>query len=314
MNILEDEYLEIFGNDATIYKTVVNKIETTIFNNSECDHTNALSFPDGMGVCKDCGENLDKTQLSACDHENTFEDGNGLFICKKCHTEFENFDFTPEWSFYRDKDFSFSKDPARCHRTYFPGRGLEKVFEEHKINIPEAIRTQVEMKYDKIVGPKTVRGKGRKAIIAACLFHAYQEFGQFRTSDYVRNLFKLSKKNMSNGLSEYYKIYPLARTQHTRPEDLLRWILILTNINQSHYRKIVQISRYLENSSSLLKRSSPQSVASAIVYFYLCLNPTYKNQLGLTKNKFAEQALLSDITVTKLVKEAANISQCMVTM
>jgi hypothetical protein len=88
----------------------------------------------------------------------------------------------------------------------------------------------------------------------------------------------------------------------------------LTGIDKKHYKNIIKISRSIENSSRLLKRSSPQSVASAIIYFYLCLNPEYKAELGLTKNKFAELALLSDITVSKLVREAQMICNCVVQM
>jgi len=323
MVTFDDEYLEVFGGDQEVFDIVVAKIRHDVFEpleNEKCSHKNIESFPDGQGYCTDCGVSFrdvsrirDKSSLE-CLHENIYEDDNGLYICRDCNSEIEVLDFEPEWRYYGSADNRSAKNPERCHRSRSSGRGIRKVFEEHQIDAPYAIVAQVESKYEKVVGEDTVRGKGRKAIIAACLFHAYTEFGEYRTTDYVRNLFKLTKKQMSGGLTRYYRAFPEARTLHTRPENLLRWILTLTGVNQDHYRKIVQISRYLENSSRLLKRSSPQSVASAIVYFYLCLNPEYKSQLGLTKNRFAERALLSDITVTKLVKEAATISQCVVTM
>jgi transcription initiation factor TFIIIB Brf1 subunit/transcription initiation factor TFIIB len=186
------------------------------------------------------------------------------------------------------------------------------MFAENRVDIPDAIRKRVESKYMKIVGNETVRGKGRKAIVAACLFYVYPEFGEYRTSDYIRGLFELDKKNMSAGLSRYYEVFPEARNLEIRPVDLIRWILTLTGIKISHYRKIVKIAQYLEGSSQLLERSSPQSVASAIVYFYLCLHPKYKHELGLTKNRFADKTMLSDITVGKLVKEAAAVGRCVV--
>lgn len=323
MATFDDEYLEVFGGDQEVFDIVAAKIRHDVFEpleNEKCSHKNIESFPDGQGYCTDCGVSFrdvsrirDKSSLD-CLHENTYEDDNGLYVCRDCNSEIEVLDFEPEWRYYGSADNRSAKNPERCHRSRSSGRGIRKVFEEHQIDAPDAIVAQVESKYEKVVGEDTVRGKGRKAIIAACLFHAYTEFGEYRTTDYVRNLFKLTKKQMSGGLTRYYRAFPEARTLHTRPENLLRWILTLTGVNQDHYRKIVQISRYLENSSRLLKRSSPQSVASAIVYFYLCLNPEYKSQLGLTKNRFAERALLSDITVTKLVKEAATISQCVVTM
>jgi len=113
---------------------------------------------------------------------------------------------------------------------------------------------------------------------------------------------------MFEGLTYYYNSFPEASIMTEKPENLLKWILTLTGIDQQHYRKIVRICRFIDNSTVLLKRSSPQSVASAVVYFYLCMNPQYREELGLTKNKFAEKVFLSDITVTKLVKEAEKVT------
>ena len=331
MTFYDDEYLEIFGGDELLFDKIATTLQQGLFDpldKDPCSHVNIEKFPNLEGYCVDCGMNIPDIgefqrikeseittkQPEKCPHENTYEGDNGLHLCKDCNQEIEIFNFEPEWRYYHGSDNRSSKDPARCHRGRAPGKSLSKMFEELKIDVPDAIKAQVESKYNKVVGNNTVRGKGRKSIVAACLFYTYREFGEYRTSDYVRNLFKLTKKNMSDGLSDYYTAFPEARTEHTTPENLLRWIFTLTGVDQSHYRKVVQISRYLENSSRLLERSSPQSVASAIVYFYLCLFPEHKFELGLTKNKFAEKALLSDITVTKLVREAAVISQCMVAM
>ena len=84
----------------------------------------------------------------------------------------------------------------------------------------------------------------------------------------------------------------------------------MSGIHISHYRKILRIARYLKDASQSLKRSNPQSVSAAILYFYLCLNPEYKAKLGLSKTKFAARVNLSDITVTKLVREVSRISKC----
>ena len=325
MATFDDEYLEVFGGDKEVFDLIVAKIQTDVFEplkNKKCSHKNIESFSNCQGYCTDCGVNFrdishihsKEEEYLKCLHENTYKDNNGLHVCRDCTAEIEILDFEPEWRYYGSMDNYSAKNPERCHRFRSSGRGIIKVFDDHQIVVQGAVKAQVDVKYNKIVGGGTVRGKGRKAIIAACLFYTYKEFGEYRTSDYIRNLFDLTKKQMSCGLSKYCRTFPKARTLHTRPENLIRWILTLTGINQEHYRKIVEISRYFENTSRLLKRSSPQSVASAIVYFYLCLNPEYKATLGLTKNRFAEKALLSDITVTKLVKEAAKISKCMIEM
>ena len=85
--------------------------------------------------------------------------------------------------------------------------------------------------------------------------------------------------------------------------------MIRTDINFSHLRRINKLCHYLENRSALLNRSNPQSVAAAIVYLYLCLEPEYKEKLGMSKIKFAHIVNLSDITITKLGKESQRIIQ-----
>lgn len=292
------EYLDIFGDQATFqrFTETINK-EAFATLSKKCLHSKA-SNEDGVYICKECG-------MSKCLHENMYESDGGLRICEDCGIEETTLEFDSEWKYT-------SRDTSRCHRTKSNTRSIDKVFDESKADVPEAIRALTEKKVKKIVGDETVRGKGRKAIVAASLLHVYRAQGDIRTSDEIRTDFNLSKKSMSAGLRKYYEKFPDDRTKHVQPEDLIRRILILTNIPLSHYRKIVHIAKYLENSSRLLNHSSPQSVASAIVYLYLCMNPELKNSLDLTKTRFAERAKLSDITVTKLVKEASVIVGCVV--
>jgi len=306
----ELEFLEIFGGDKDLYSQIQKKVQEEIYNNRLCEHKNMKVFADGKGYCKNCGIDIKEINSILCPHKNIYEDDNGLHICKDCNVEFDIPSFEAEWRYYNNSDSSHTKDPSRCHRNKSQDCNISKDFEKKNIQIPESIRKQVEVKYQKIVGDQTVRGKCRQAIIAACLFYTYPDFGEYRTSDYIRSKFDLSKKNMSTGLTRYYEVFIEDRNRNIKSEDLLLWLLTLTGVEKKYYKNIVQISRYLENSSQLLKRSSPQSVAAAVIYFYLCLNPDYKSKLGLTKNKFAEKALLSDITITKLVNEACNISKC----
>jgi len=321
--MFDNEYLEIFG-DRKEFEIISDRLQKTFdeVDNSPCKHENIEEFPSNTGYCTDCGLNISdvlkfktsliSSTLAECSHENKYEDSNGLHICSDCNAELEFFNDEPEWRFYPGADNKSSKDPSRCHTGKSSIKTLSKLFDSLKLSIPQAIKAQVESKYNKIVGTNTVRGKGRRSIIAACLFYTYMEFGECRTTDYIRDMFELTKKDMSSGLTEYCRVFPEARTQYITPKNLLGWILTLTGVGKEHYRKIVQISKYLENSSQLLQRSSPQSVASATVYFYLCLNPKYKEELGLTKSQFAIKALLSDITVNKLVKEASAISKCII--
>ena len=54
----------------------------------------------------------------------------------------------------------------------------------------------------------------------------------------------------------------------------------------------------------MLGRSNPQSVAAAIVWLYLCLNPEVKAEHHLSKSLYAKRVSLSEITISKLAKES----------
>jgi transcription initiation factor TFIIIB Brf1 subunit/transcription initiation factor TFIIB len=270
-------------------------------------------FPDEIDIGRLKAEVLESDP--ECDHEDFFEeDGRG--ICKRCGCEIESLDFQPEWRYYGSSDNRSYKDPSRCHRSRETTRGgIDKVFVDAGLgSLQQAIKKKTEMKYQKIVGDETVRGNGRKAIVAACLLYVFRDDGDIRTSDEVRHLFGLSKCDMSIGLTKYFRAFPGDRTKHIHPSDMIRRIMNLVKIDISHYKGILRIAKCLENADDTLNHSSPQSVASAIVYLYLCLTPTLKESLGMTKTKFATKVALSDITISKLVRRVAEILNCQISM
>ncbi len=315
-----DEYdcYELFGGceEKWAKASAILSENLAILESIPCLHKQKEVFADGSGYCVECGLSFDKdnsSNIGECKHENKYEDDTGMTVCSNCKMEFEDLNFEQEWKYYNDTNFD-GKDPSRCHKTRTTGKNLGDVFSETGWEPSPAIKAGIQIKYNKIVKGDTIRGKKRKAIIAVCLFYVNMEFGEYRTSDFIRKMFKLTKKEMSSGLTTYHAVFPESRTKEIKPSNLIKWILSLVGIPDEHYRKIKIITSYMEDASVLLKRSSPQSVASAVIYFYLCLNMPLKSSLKLTKNRFAEKVLLSDITVTKLVKEASLVSETIIIM
>src|SRR6185503_14238406 len=119
------------------------------------------------------------------------------------------------------------------------------VFEALKITIAPALINIVDAKYVRVLeknGTSVSRGKGRVSIIAACLFYAYQEMGEYRTSTYIHELFKINQSNMTVGMSKYHAAFPEDRNKTITPEKLLPWIMNLVGLNmQKHYKKILAI-------------------------------------------------------------------------
>lgn len=272
----EQDYFDLFGDDETLktVKTAISKVGKSEF---KCAHS-VVFEEDGVSLCQDCG--FETSILS----------------------------FTPEWHYYGSSDNRNTKDPSRCHKAKGSTKGgIEKVFQDAKIELPEAIKQETALRYQKIVKGETMRGKGRKAVVAACLLYVLRSRNDVRTSDEVGKMFNLSKSAMSDGLKEYHTVFGEDRISQLKPSDLIRRLMSHTGVNIEHYASIVKLSKVLENTSRLLNHSNVQSVAAATIYLYLCVNPKLKEKLGLTKAKFAEKAGLSDITITKLVKEEVSV-------
>ena len=237
-----------------------------------------------------------------CPHEDTITIDH-VINCKVCGQEIENLSFEPEWRFYGSADTRNCSNPSRCHK----GKNQNKtvgILLDH-LQLSTAIKALTQKKYQNVVGKETVRGKGRKAIVAACLFHAFKDFGECRTQNEIRDWFGIKIQRMSTGMTAYYKVFPTDITCHIEPRDLVKNILFKIEANiRAHYRKILSLVKLVENKSLILNRSNPYSVAASIVFLYLCIHPQYKQQLELTKKSFAKKVKLSDITISKLAKEA----------
>lgn len=258
-------------------------------------------------------KNITVNDDKSCEHSYvSMNNDNGSYVCNLCGKIETFLNFDAEWRYYGNSDNKSSQDPSRCHFTKSTTKGsIDDVFINAKLDhLQLSIKKKITQKYEKIVGNNTVRGKGRKAIVAACLVYVLRESGDIRDCEAIRKLFDISKKEMSKGLSRYYIAFPESRTKSPKPIDLLIEIMNKTKVEMSHYPKIYYIAQCLENADTIFNRSNPRSVASAIVYLYLCLNPKYKRSIGMNKSKFASTTELSDITITKLIKKAAEVLEC----
>jgi len=273
MQSLEEEFLSIFGEGSTkLLRRNIRKCTKEVIEDGNCSHENYF-VESGRNICRSCG----------------------------CETEILNFD--PEWRYYSDQR---NGDPSRCHQSKKNDqKSIDKVFVDCKLeHIPLSIRKATEERYRKLVGNQTVRGKGRKARVAACLMFTLRKNGEIRTAEEVRLMFGLDKQAMSEGIHQYYSKFPEDLTETIRPADLVWRVMKKVGLENKHLPSVILIANTLESTDEILIRSNPQSVAAAIVFLYLCLFPRIKRKLGLSRTQFAIKAEISDITITKLVKRA----------
>lgn len=315
---MDDDLKELFDCDDAL--RITEAFQNAFFKEDQvpCSHDKIESWADGRGYCVTCGEtftdasNTDSV-ISNCDHKHVHKDDSGVIVCSQCSLELKTLDFQQEWRWYG----ATGNDPSRCHRPRSTPRGIRTVFYNNNINISPAMMDMVEARYNNITeteGNKVLRGTGRQSIVAACLFHVYKDMNEIRTSSYIRELFNITQKNMSLAMTKYYKAFQDARVDHTTPEKLIPWIMKLSGIDDNHLHHILAITRYIRATSKLLERSNPQSVAAAIVFFYLCLKKEYKAKHGITKASFAKKAKLSEITITKIAREIATVSRAIISM
>jgi hypothetical protein len=66
--------------------------------------------------------------------------------------------------------------------------------------------------------------------------------------------------------------------------------------------EILELYKQIENKSSLLNRSRPQSVASGIVRYYIL-----KTNKNVPMNIFKTKVNLSELTINRIVKEIEKI-------
>jgi len=271
---LESEYLDLFEGNEDDYKKFCKSIKKTIFTKKECNHENVNIIEDTQ-ICNDCGMQNQSVSYEA------------------------------EWRFYGSSDTRNIKDPSRCHGTNKPTKTINQVIESRYI--PNFIVNAMQKKYDAIVKKDTSRGKARRALIAVCELFVYRDMGDDRDVDEIRALYDLKRKDISTAMTKYYAEYPKDLLKHLKPCDLIKRYILLSEVPMEHYAHIYKLAKYLDNSSTILNHSNPRSVASSVIFLYLCMFPKLKSKLKLSRSTFAKKVGLSEITITKLTKEASQV-------
>lgn len=325
------DYDDILTED---FDGIAEAFKNTLFKEpeKECTHPDIKAFLDGRGYCYVCGIVFQDASdpLSQCTHKNVVkDDNNGVNVCRTCGKELPSLDFSQEWRYFGSSDNRSSQDPSRCRKPKATQNSIKTYFQNRTEHFHHAIIDRVEARYNKVVErtsdkdeienektlkredikkEKLLRGKGREALIAVCLFYSYQDDYQYRTLKYIKKMFKVKQQDISQALTRYFIAFPEDKLKHMTPQKLLRWVMEKTKTDIKHYRRIMLVSEYFTATSQLIERSNPQSVAAATIYFYLHYFPDYTKGSEVNKVKFAREAGLSDITVIKIFKEMKRIA------
>lgn len=264
-------------SDFDLYDEIVkdfqdNKVEKQN-ETQECLHTNRIT-EHSICICVDCGEEL-QTEIS---------------------TE-------KEWRYYGKFDTKHISDPTRVQMRKIDQKNIYKDVETFSFS--EVIIADANKLYMEVTKDKIFRGDTRKGIVFACIFHAYKMNGKPQSHDTLIKIFNLKKKTALYGLkyvSTNVSKKSDIRCSYITPEHLINEIMDIFKGNNEQKSEVIELYKKIQNRSSQLNRSRPQSVASGTVFYWITLN-----NKKISLKDFAIKVGLSELTISKTVKEITNI-------
>ena len=246
-------------------------------------------------------ENNKKVLENKCCH-NEIVTENGIISCLECGEEIHHtIMHEKEWRYYGPSDSKRSSDPNRVQIRKIEEKNINKDVEN--MGFSETIISKADELYNQVTKGQIYRGNSRKAIVFACIFHAYKLTGKHQTPENLIKLFGLNRKNGLKGLKIVNVNAPKNSQIHTAyitPEHLVHDIMDKFSATPAQKEEVVQLYEKIKNRSSKLNRSRPQSVAAALTYYWIC-----KKKLNITLKEFAKKADLSELTINKNAKEVA---------
>jgi len=237
-----------------------------------------------------------------CDHSDLIDE-NGIKMCLNCGKEIVKFlNYSKEWKNYTDS-YSGKSDPGRCFSRKTDDKNIYKDVEN--FNFGDKIVNNANDIFIQVTNGKTYRGKTRKAIIFACIFHSYKLANNPQSCDTLRDIFNVDRKTVLKGLKYVNLNAPKEseiRTKYITPIELVNEFMDKFNATQDQKQDVIKLYEKIKNKSSVLNRSRPQSTLAGIIYYYIC-----SHNKEITIKEFTRKVKLSELTVNKITKEIEKI-------
>jgi transcription initiation factor TFIIIB Brf1 subunit/transcription initiation factor TFIIB len=246
----------------------------------------------------DDDENIPKS----CLHSDVVNE-NGIITCVDCGEEIKKtIQHEKEWRYYGQSDTKRS-DPNRVQIRKSEDRNIYKDVES--MSFSEKIVSSANKIYCDTTKGQIFRGNSRKAIIFACIFHAYKLAGKPQPHEKLIRIFSLNRKTGLKGLKHVNLHAPKDSKIHTTyitPVNLVENIMDQFSASDSQKKEVITLYSRIKNKSSKLNRARPQSVSSGLVFYWIC-----KKKIDINIKEFAAKANLSELTISKISKEVATV-------
>ncbi len=256
---------------------------------------------------KEISSDSDISNLSSeeeeCQHLEIVEE-RGIKSCVHCGQEVgSKVVYGKEWRYYGNDDTKHSSDPTRCQARKCEEKTIYKDLEN--MGFSDKVIGLANDIYQQVTKDKIYRGNSRKGIIFACIFHAYKIMGKPQSCDSLQSVFKLDRKIILKGMKHVNLFAPKnseVRTTYITPVEIVDEIMEKLNANTAQKAEVVALYNEVQNKSSVLNRSKPQSVAAGLVYYYIT-----KNKKEVDIKNYTKLVNLSELTINKIMKEIEKI-------
>ena len=252
-----------------------------------------------MGESEEKGES---NEVIECSHENTDHTEEGAIVCVDCGLELNIvMDSSPEWRYYKENDTKHASDPSRCSLRKYEEKSIYRDLERY--DIPREVVDRANDAYSIVTEDAILRGNSRKGLIFACIYYAYEELGQRKSPEEMKNCFGVNKKTLSGGMKTY-NLKIKHKAVYTSPLDFISKIMNKFNSSEQHIQFVTKLFYKIKNQTNFMNRSNPDSIAAALCYFF------FKHiKYPISLNEFSKRVGLSDITVHKISKKIAELVQ-----
>jgi transcription initiation factor TFIIIB Brf1 subunit/transcription initiation factor TFIIB len=238
-------------------------------------------------------------QQKRCTHTST-ESHHGIFTCTSCGEIVKrSILHDREWRNYAD---SKRKDPNRVQLRKLEERSIFK--DVAGLGFSNKIVSLANDLYTDVAKGSIYRGNCRRAIIFACIFHAYKGVGQPQTHEKLIKLFNLNRKSSLKGLKHVTlnSSSPLLRGNHITAKHLIDDVMKTFSASKKQKEEVQKLYASIKNRSSNLNRARPNSIAAGLIYYWITTT-----EINISLKEFAKKSSLSEITISKIAKEVSTI-------
>ena len=240
-----------------------------------------------------------------CPHTETVNE-RGVYVCMECGQEIsQKISHEKEWRFYGQGDNKHGSDPNRVQMRKIEAKNIFKDVEN--LGFSESIVNKANQIYIQVTKGGIFRGASRKAMVFACIFHAFKLAEKPQSHETLMKIFSLDKNVALKGLKYVNLNAPKnskIRTTYITPQHLISETMDLFQATPAQKQEVIDLYEKVRHKTNRLSRPRPQSVSAAIIYHWIC-----QKGKDIELKQFAKKVNLSELTINRIAKDIASILQ-----